>query len=378
MVSSINNIMFNLDMLNKRSEKNTYGLSSRDALQYGSDNSKQYNEILSVKNNVKSYTSILDKIQLSGAYNDTSDSAVSNMKNSVKSVQSLVLEALNGTNNSDTKEIIAANIESKKETIFNLVNSSVNGQYVFSGKNTDSASFEKDAVSGKINYTGSYDNKTLNVEDKTYATQGVNGIELLYTPSQSAEVGSSLTFSTNERILDKDGNEYGLVDTTGLGDYGLFLNGDSSNTNVASLPITVNSDGTYTANSITTALESKTSIFDTLDQIINALRQQDSSGNAITEDAANQILSNSLEKIGSAYDNVNLNHAILGTRTSYIDNYEQITEAKLTNFNILYKTYAGADLTALAIESQSLQNTYTALYSTINKINNLSLVDYLK
>ena len=371
MVSSINNIMFNLDMLNKRSEKNTYGLSSGDALQYGSDNSKQYNEILSVKNNVKSYTSILDKIQLSGAYNDTSDSAVSNMKNSVKSVQSLVLEALNGTNNSDTKEIIAANIESKKETIFNLVNSSVNGQYVFSGKNTDSASFEKDTVSGKINYTGSYDNKTLNVEDKTYATQGVNGIELLYTPSQSAELGSSLTFSTNERILDKDGNEYGLVDTDSDG----FV--DSLNTPTPT-SVTDNGDGTYTASSVSVALESKTSIFDTLDEIINALRQQDSSGNAITEDAANQILSNSLEKIGSAYDNVNLNHAILGTRTSYIDNYEQITEAKLTNFNILYETYAGADLTALAIESQSLQNTYTAFYSTINKINNLSLVDYLK
>ena len=369
MVSSINNIMFNLDMLNKRSEKNTYGLSSGDALQYGSDNSKQYNEILSVKNNVKSYTSILDKIQLSGAYNDTSDSAVSNMKNSVKSVQSLVLEALNGTNNSDTKEIIAANIESKKETIFNLVNSSVNGQYVFSGKNTDSASFEKDAVSGKINYTGSYDNKTLNVEDKTYATQGVNGIELLYTPSQSAQAGSDLTFSADERILDNDGNEYGLVYD------GLYLNGDTSNTPIS---ITNNGDGTYTASSVSVALESKTSIFDTLDEIINALRQQDSSGNAITEDAANQILSNSLEKIGSAYDNVNLNHAILGTRTSYIDNYEQITEAKLTNFNILYETYAGADLTALAIESQSLQNTYTALYSTISKINSLSLVDYLK
>ena len=378
MVSSINNIMFNLDMLNKRSEKNTYGLSSGDALQYGSDNSKQYNEILSVKNNVKSYTSILDKIQLSGAYNDTSDSAVSNMKNSVKSVQSLVLEALNGTNNSDTKEIIAANIESEKETIFNLVNSSVNGQYVFSGKNTDSASFEKDAVSGKINYTGSYDNKTLNVEDKTYATQGVNGIELLYTPSQSAQAGSDLTFSADERILDNDGNEYGLVDTDSNDVYdGLYLNGDTSNTPI-STSITNNGDGTYTASSVSVALESKTSIFDTLDEIINALRQQDSSGNAITEDAANQILSNSLEKIGSANDNVNLNHAILGTRTSYIDNYEQITEAKLTNFNILYETYAGADLTALAIESQSLQNTYTALYSTISKINSLSLVDYLK
>jgi flagellar hook-associated protein 3 FlgL len=351
--------MFNLDMLNKRNEKNTYGLSSGDALQYGSDNSKQYNEILSVKNNVKSYTSILDKIQLSSAYNTTSDSAVSNMKTALNSAQSLVMEALNGTNNSDTKEIIATNIESIKETILTLANSSVNGQYVFSGKNTDTASFEKDA-SGKVTYTGSNDNKTLNVEDKTYATQGVNGIELLYTPSQSAKVGESLTFSANEMILDKDGNEYQLVDTDADGVV------DSLNTPTPT-SVTDNGDGTYTATSVSIALESKRSIFDDLDEIITALRAGDS-----------DTLSNSLEKINSAYDNVNVNHAILGTRTSYIDNYEQITEAKLTNFNILYETYAGADLTALAIESQSLQNTYTALYSTINKINNLSLVDYLK
>jgi flagellar hook-associated protein 3 FlgL len=371
--------MFNLDMLNKRSEKNTYGLSSGDALQYGSDNSKQYNEILSIKNNVKSYTSILDKIQLSGVYNDTSDSAASNMKDAVRSAQSLVMEALNGTTNSDVKNIISEDIKSIKETLFNLANSSVNGQYVFSGKNTDSPAFEKDAATEKVTYVGSNDNKTINVEDKTYAKQGVNGIELLYTPSQNAKVGEDLTFSANEMILDKDGNEYKLVDTTGLGDYGLFLNGDNlNNLNVASSFLTDHGDGTYTANSVSIALESKRSIFDDLDEIINALKQQDSSGNSITEGEANDILSNSLSKIESAYDNVNLNHSILGIRTSYIDNYEQITETKLTNFNILYENYSGADLTALAIESKSLENTYTALYSTINKINNLSLVNYLK
>jgi flagellar hook-associated protein 3 FlgL len=358
-------------MLNKRNEKNTYGLSSGDALQYGSDNSKQYNEILSVKNNVKSYTSILDKIQLSSVYNTTSDTAASNMKDAINSVQSLVMEALNGTTNSDVKNIIAEDIESIKETLFNLANNSVNGQYVFSGKNTDSPAFSKDATTGKITYTGSNDNKTINVEDKTYATQGVNGIELLYTPSQSAAAGTSLTFSSNEMILDKDGNEYQLVDTDSDGIV------DSLNTPTPT-SVTDNGDGTYTATSVSIALESKRSIFDDLDEIINALKQQDSNGNSITEDEANDILSNSLTKVESAYNNVNVNHAILGIRTSYIDNYEQIAEAKLTNFNILYETYAGADLTALAIESQSLENTYTALYSTINKINNLSLVDYLR
>ena len=377
MVSSINSVMYNLDILNKRNEKNTYSLSSTDALQYGSDNSKQYNEILSINNNVKSYTSILDKIKLSGAYNTTSDSAISSMKNSIKSLQGSVLEALNGTTTSDVKDIIATDIESLKDTIYTLSNSSVNGQYVFSGKDSNNQTFGKDA-NGKITYNGSYDNKTVNVETNTYATQGVNGIELLYTPSQSAQAGSSLTFSTDQRILDKDGNEYKLADTNSDGTYdGLYLNGDTSTTPI-STSITNNGDGTYTAASVSTALESKTSIFDTLDQIINALRQRDSSGNIITADAANQVLSDSLEKIGTAYDNVNVNHSKLGTRTSYIDNYKQIAQTKLSNFDILQKTYASADLTALAVESKSLQNTYTALYSTINKINSLSLVNYLK
>ena len=84
-----------------------------------------------------------------------------------------------------------------------------------------------------------------------------------------------------------------------------------------------------------------------------------------------------MDKVKTAYDTMNVSHAKLGTRTASINNYENIVTSKLTNFNILQENYSGADLTALAVESQSLESTYTALYSTINKINNLSLVKYL-
>ena len=77
------------------------------------------------------------------------------------------------------------------------------------------------------------------------------------------------------------------------------------------------------------------------------------------------------------FRSMNIAHAKLGTRTASIENYKDIVQTKLTNFNILQEEYASADLTALAIESKSLESTYTALYSTINKINNLSLVNYL-
>ncbi|MDD2887544.1 MAG: hypothetical protein PHY66_07735 [Aliarcobacter sp.] len=376
MVSSINTIMYNLELLNKRNSKVTYQMSSGDALQNGSDNSQQYNQILSINNSVKSYSSILERIQQSKSYNTTSDTAVSNMKTQMESAQSLVIRALNGTVSSSDKSTIADEIESIKDSMYSLANSSVNGQYLFSGKSSTVQSFQKDETIGQISYVASNDNKTVNVETNNYATQGLNGIELLYYTNETAQSGENLTFDENEIILDKDGNQYKLLDTDNNGSFdGLYLNGDSSNT---PLSITDNGDGTFTTTNIgTSTLESKHSIFDDLDEIINALKQQDSNGNSITEDEANTILSNSLDKVKTAYDTMNVSHAKLGTRTASINNYENIVTSKLTNFNILQENYSGADLTALAVESQSLESTYTALYSTINKINNLSLVKYL-
>lgn len=376
MVSSISTIKYNLSLLNQRNEKVTYQMSSGDALQYGSDNSQQYNQILSINNNVNSYSSILERIELSAAYNTTSDSAVAGMKDSMKSIQSLVEKALTATTSSDGKATIADEIESEKNTIYSLVNSSTSGQYLFSGSSSSTQAFQKDATTGKISYTATNDNKSVNVETGSYATQGVNGIELLYYTNNTAQVGEDLTFDENEIILDKDGNQYKLLDTNNDGTYdGLYLNGDSSNT---PLSITDNGNGSYTVNNTgTTALESKHSIFDDLDKIINALRLKDSSGNTITEDEATTLLSDALSKVTNAYDTMNITHAKLGTRTASIENYQSLVQTKLTNFNILQENYSAADDTALAIESKSLEITYTALYSTINKINNLSLVKYL-
>jgi flagellar hook-associated protein 3 FlgL len=376
MVNSINTVMYNLNLLNQRNEKVIYGMSSGEALEKGSDNSTKYNQILSISNNVKSYGSILERIQLSSSYNTTSDTAVSNMKVSLESASSLILKATTGTTNTETKTTIADELESLKETIFTLANSNTNDQYLFSGKSSNVQPFQKDETTGKISYVSSADNKTVNVENNTYATQGLNGIELLYSTNQTAQSGENLTFNENEIILDEDGNQYKLLDTNNDGSYdGLYLNGDSSNT---ALSISDNGDGTFTVNNTGTSnLESKHSIFDDLDELINALRQQDSNGNTISQEDANLILSNGIEKLDNAFDNVNLNHAKLGIRTSLIENYESIVQAKITHFEILEENYASADLTALAIESQSLENTYTALYSTINKINNLSLVKYL-
>lgn len=119
------------------------------------------------------------------------------------------------------------------------------------------------------------------------------------------------------------------------------------------------------------------SLFDLLDDIVDALNLVDSDGYTISEDEASEILSAAQDKLNDAYDSINISHSLLGTRTNTIENYQSSIEAKLTNLMVLEEEYASADLTTLAVEAQSLENTYTALYSTINRVNSLSLVNYL-
>lgn len=376
MVSSINSIMYNLELLNKKNSKVTYSLSSGEALEKGSDNSTQYAQILSIDKSINTYTSIIERIQQSNSFNTASDTAVSNIKSSIESVNSLILKALNNTTSSVDKSSIANEVEDIKEIIFTLANSNVNNQYLFSGKETSTQAFEKNEETGKITYIASNNNRTVNIEEGRYTNQGLNGIELFHYTKETAVTGEELNFSEDELIYDEDGNKYELLDTNLDGSFdGLFLNGNSSN---SFFPITTNTDGTFTiTNTGTLTLESKQSIFDDLDEVINALKQQDSERNTISEEEAYEILSSSIEKLDLGFDTVNISHSKLGTRTSTIENYASIVQAKLTNLSILEENYSGADLTKLAIESQSLENTYTALYSTINKINNLSLVKYL-
>lgn len=376
MVSSINSIMYNLELLNKKNSKVTYSLSSGEALEKGSDNSTQYAQILSIDKSINTYTSIIERIQQSNSFNTASDTAVSNIKSSIESVNSLILKALNNTTSSVDKSSIANEVEDIKEIIFTLANSNVNNQYLFSGKETWTQAFEKNEETGKITYIASNNNRTVNIEEGRYTNQGLNGIELFHYTKETAVTGEELNFSEDELIYDEDGNKYELLDTNLDGSFdGLFLNGNSSN---SFFPITTNTDGTFTiTNTGTLTLESKQSIFDDLDEVINALKQQDSERNTISEEEAYEILSSSIEKLDLGFDTVNISHSKLGTRTSTIENYASIVQAKLTNLSILEENYSGADLTKLAIESQSLENTYTALYSTINKINNLSLVKYL-
>jgi flagellar hook-associated protein 3 FlgL len=98
----------------------------------------------------------------------------------------------------------------------------------------------------------------------------------------------------------------------------------------------------------------------------------------ISDDDVNDILRNSLDKVGSAYDAINIAHSKLGARNKIFENANEGVVSKITHYTILLQEVGGADLSKVAMEAQALEMTYNALYSTISKLNGLSLLNYLK
>ncbi|RXJ70201.1 hypothetical protein CRV08_01150 [Halarcobacter ebronensis] len=451
MVKSISQIKYNLSLLDERNAKVNTALGTREALEYGSDNSILYSQILNIQSDKNGYTAISQYITLSQAFNTISDDTMGQVKNATQSVISDLIEANSDTTAQSQREIIATQLEDYRNTLFALANTDVDGQYIFSGVNTSSVPFTMDSK-GVISYQSDNSTRKVNVEDATYASQGINGIKAFYytnnevgtgesydfgstftvdstetivdqdgnswqfvdttipadgtfdglymngdtlttpisivdngdgtititndSPTTQLVINEEFTFTTNEIILDKDGNEWKLMDTDNDGTFdGLYMNGDTTTT-----PITVtdNGDGTITTrNTSGVDLEVHHSVFDDLNDAINALRLTDGDGNDISESEQKSIISDVIDRMNNAYEAENIAHSLVGTRTSAIDSYGQIVSAKITNLRILEEKYASADLTSLGIEAKALEITYTAMYSTISRLNSMSLTKYL-
>ena len=86
----------------------------------------------------------------------------------------------------------------------------------------------------------------------------------------------------------------------------------------------------------------------------------------------------STDKTSKVYDAANIGHAELGGRNKIFESAEIRIESKLTHLNILMQETNGADIAKVAMQSKSLQLTYNALYSTVTKLNELSLINFLR
>ncbi len=231
---------------------------------------------------------------------------------------------------------------------------------------------------------------------------------------------ATINFQANDVLIDENGTSWKVNDTipslensngdsiaiTGTGPYSLDMSSIAITPATATVPtelstaqlVKYDEEGLPTADTLSvkasstlgkdyevvlpnvdgTKFEAKGNTFDIMDKIINALEQKDADGNDIPNALATEELTESLKLIQTANDAANSGHAKLGGRNKVFEISLERVSAKHTLFEKMNTEINGADLTKLAVEAKALEVTYTAMYATINKIHELSLVNFVR
>jgi flagellar hook-associated protein 3 FlgL len=380
MINQTDQLLYRLSNLDIQQQKNTYQMSTKEKLEHGSDDSALYSRLISVDDKIRTYEGLKTQVERTTVQNNTADSSMSEIKKILESLKEQLVKANTDTTTADGITAISANIVGLKENILQLANTQVEGEYVFAGSNSSIKPFEKDA-NGKVIYMGDNQLRKVAVEEGSYREKGINGIDMMMYPSSTSYKGENLSFTDANRIIDQEGNEWKLNSPTNDTLTKYDLNGNMTSETINPVTNDGKTPATYTVTLPDidgTKFVSKTNIFDLIDNTLNALNRVDSKGNPISEDDAKALIAKNQFEIDKANDGVSIAHAQLGGRNKIFENSLERVSSKLTQYNVLSINLGAADLTKVALESKSLELTFTALYSTISKTNELSLVNFLK
>ncbi|NVJ52314.1 MAG: hypothetical protein HWD90_01375 [Campylobacteraceae bacterium] len=454
MIRSTSEILFRLQNLNNEQQRISYQTSSKEILRYGSDDATLFSRDVYLDDKLRVYDGIKKQIEKTTAQNNVSDSTLGEIKKLLTYVKQEVIKANNGTVDDEAREAIAVNLRGVKENLYMLGNEQVEGEYLYAGSNSMIKPFSKDAE-GKVAYNGDGFLRKVAVEDGSYREKGITGFESFMYNTDVGLKGDTLSFDSNERVIDEGRYEWKLsgteepisassspstvvsfqsktplIDETGkvwkLNDTGTALEDDKGtslsvvetgpnsyeldmstftitpsdsvppmamsaaqltkydeegNPTKEFLPIRLGEDKDYEVDLPDvdgTRFEAKGNTFDILDKIINALELKDSDRNTISKDEADQELLDAVELISEAYEAANTGHAKLGGRNKVFEISLERVDSKINQFSIMSHEATASDLTKLAVEAKALEVTFTALYSTISKMNELTLVNFVR
>lgn len=384
MISQTEKTLYRLSNLDALQQKLSYQTSTGKKLEQGSDDSVLYSREIFMDDKIRTFEGLKTQIERTKIQNNTSDSSMKEIKNIIDSMKVELIKANTSTTNDNGLAAIAASISGSKENLYDLVNTQVEGEYVFAGSDSSVKPFEKND-DGTISYMGDNKLRRIAVEEGSYRDRGLNGLSMMfYSTDIGTKSDTTLTFSDDQKILDQAGNEWKLNATkTALQKYdndGNLTSDTAIVTNTGTPPIyTLDLVAKYSPNPIPdgTKFEAKTNIFDLVDKIVNGLKKVDASGNPITNEESKAIISQGLDQINKAYESLNVAHAELGGKNAVFEVALDRVSSKLTQYNILSQELGAADLTEVAVKAKALELTYTALYSTISKTNQLSLVNFM-
>lgn len=405
MIDTSRSVLYQISNLNAENQRISYQMGSGKNQKNGSEDAMLHASLIHIQDKLRVTDSLKLQITKSNAMNEVSDSSMAEMKTSLNSIKVDLLKGLNSGMQRSDKLALATNLQGIRDNMYDLLNTRVNGEYVFSGSNTTKQTMTKDAdfkLNGKINFGGDGFLRKIAVQPGSYRDRGITGYSVAFNTASSANAGEVFTFKEGERIVDEQGNEWKRA-INPHGDNKDYIQRYDHNGVIYHPPVELqitattaqvypNTDGqetkaTYSINvpaaSEGRVFKAKHNYFDDLNVIINALQgyatdPNGKKGAVLSDENVRKTLSNGLELTSKQFDATNIGHGELGGRNKVFEvAYDKLT-SQSTHYNILLQETGAADMPKLAMESKSLEMTYQALYSTISKMNTLSLVNFLK
>ena len=416
MIDLTNQMSYRISNLDVENERISYQMSTGKILDDGSDDAVLYSKVIDIESNLRTYEGLETQIERTTAQNEVADSSINEVKNTLDAIKVDLLKSLNSGMSRDDRVAVAKNMEGMRDNLYSLMNTQIDDEFIFAGSNTTIQSYEKDEdfkINGQIDFKGNGHLRSIAVEPNTYRERGVSAYDVLMYNTDTTEVDNAISFTEQETVLDEYGNTWKLNDTKDrlekYNENGTKSQYVDSAGNLHDEYLEVTSDGgtpaTYTSETLEDAsnadpkhisdktasgllLETKHNTFDDLNIMINALygystKQTDDDTNGqkdqiIDDESVREILADSLEKMSNQFDATNVGHSELGGRNRIFETSLDSISSKVTHYNILLQETNSADMGKLAMESKALELTYNALYSTVSKMNQLSLVNFLK
>jgi len=418
MIDMSTNMLYHIRNLDSENVRISRQMATKKEIDNGSENSLLHSNLINLEDKLRISTNLQLQLSKTKVVNTTADTSLADMKKALDKIKVDLLKGLNAGMDRSDKLALATNLRGIRENMFDLANANVDGEYVFTGSETTKQTLTKDAnfeLNGKLNFGGDGFLRRVAVQPGSYRERGVTAYDVSFYNSTKAGAGESFTFESGERIIDENGHEWklnsamdklqqydhngllydppvelavNLVAGTGALGVGVEATGENQAiknqftiTNISTATLggvansSVNPDGRV--------FEAKRNYFDDLNITINALeghstKLDGTKGGIINDESVRDTVSKGLEQSKKQYDATNIGHGELGGRNAVFNVAHDQLSAQITHYNILIEETGSADLAKLAMESKALEITYQSLYSTIAKMNNLSLVNYIK
>jgi len=414
MIDLTNQMSYRIGSLDVQNQRISYQMATGKKLENGSDDAVLYGKVVNIETNLRTYEGLKTQIERTTAQNSVADSSIDEVKKTLDMIKIDLLKSLNSGMTRPDRVAVAKNMEGMRDNLLSLMNTQIDDEFIFSGSDTTIQSYKKDddfKINGQVEFQGNGHLRNIAVEPNVYRERGVTAYDVLMYNTDTTAIDDTISFTEQENVLDEYGNTWELnaakdklVKHKEDGTVSQFVKADGT---LVDEYLTVTNDGgtpkKYTSETTASAsanerisartgsgllLETKHNIFDDLNIMINSLygystKQTDDTTNGqkdaiIDDEEVRATLSKTLGLMSEQFDATNIAHAELGGRNRIFESSLESINSKVTHFNILMQKTNGADMAKLAMESKSLELTYNALYSTVSKMNQLSLINFLK